>query len=127
MGDHGPLGRRSGRAGRRPALAAAGAAARHCRVDRRLLEHSQRVSLALEDSFILNILLANYQKGGLEGEALQETFLCCFFLPAKLAKRSNKEDVFGSLRPRWRVSQQYLYPILLEHSETKGREPLRCR
>jgi len=56
---------------------------------------------------MLIILLANYQKGGLEGEALQETFLCCFFLPASLAKRSNKEDVFGGLQPRWRVSQQY--------------------
>jgi hypothetical protein len=45
------------------------------------------------------ILLANCQKGGLEGFALQETFLCCFFLPAKLAKRSNKKEAFESLRP----------------------------
>jgi len=56
------------------------------------------------------ILLANCQKGGLEGEALQETFLCCFFCQRSWQKKQQKGEAFEGLRPRsprWRVSQQY--------------------
>jgi hypothetical protein len=45
----------------------------------------------------------------LEGEALQEKSFWCFFLPAKLAKRSTKKDILRACGPRspcWRVGQQ---------------------
>jgi hypothetical protein len=54
---------------------------------------------------ILLILLANSQQGGFAGKALQEHSLCCSFLPAELAKTSNKKEIVrGPAAPQTRLA-----------------------
>jgi hypothetical protein len=82
------------------------------------------------------MLLANYQQGGLEGEALQEHSFCCSFLLAELAKTSSKKETVRGRRCGWRVSRIVYaataiagFRIILESSivlriASKGSQPL---